>query len=97
LSDGAISAVLVTSGNSGSQAGNISTNGFTSHTFPNLVSKTITVTTGSGNAFIFVGDITLSGGLKFPKAGGQISLQADRNVALSNDFDATTISVTQFR
>src|SRR4051794_25880095 len=82
-------SVVISSGSTGSQAGNISTSGFTAQVLNNLDGESLTIQTGSGTGL--VGDINLSG-LRLAKSG-TLEIQADRSVALSNVFFADKMTI----
>src|SRR5262245_37974673 len=76
LADG--NDVVVTSGAAGTQAGNISTSGFTSHTFSNVPSTTLTIESGTGTNL--VGNITLAG-LRLKGIKSSLVVSAKNNVS----------------
>src|SRR5262249_7793715 len=83
-------SVVINSGPTGNQAGNIATSGFTSQMLSNVDGASLTIQSGSGTGL--VGDINVSG-LRLAKAG-MLEIQAARNVALSDVFIASEISIT---
>ena len=80
--------VAIDSGNSGTQAGNISTSGFASHVFPSG-GGSLTIRTGTGANL--VGDVTLAG----LRLGNSASLvvQADDDVTVTNVTSAGTMTI----
>src|SRR5262245_4961770 len=84
-------AVIVSSGATGTQAGHISTSGFTSHVFPDVVGARLTIQSGTG-AGSSGADITLAG-LQMPKES-TLAVQANDAVALSDQFSAGTMTIT---
>src|SRR5262245_48599247 len=84
--------VVISSGTTGFEEGNVSTSGFTTHLFNNQTGTTLSIATGSGAAPFFVGSISLSG-LQLMNPGSLI-VQAGGGVALSNLISAATISIS---
>src|SRR6185369_6268208 len=70
------------------QKGSITTSGFTSHTFDNAANTTLTIQTGPGPD----DDISLAA-LLFQNKGTLI-VDANRNVELTGNFSALTMTIT---
>lgn len=84
--------VIVTSGSTGAEAGNIAMSGFANTSLNNLAGTSLTIQSGSGANL--VGDISLQG-VTFQQAASY-TVSANRNVTFDQTTAASSIFVTAF-